>query len=134
MSAVFRAAGRVSMLAMIVKLTCMTGGRLPTDLWVKAHVRRCSTEGVPVIVARRGDPHSGIVILKINQHDAGCRVMGQIRDLDGELGWLEALNGELVPEAEADAYIARQAERDPDLWVIEIEDRLGRHWVDGEII
>jgi hypothetical protein len=35
---------------------------------------------------------------------------------------------------EADAYIARQAERDPDLWVMEVEDRLGRHWVDGAVI
>ena len=85
------------------------------------------------MVVRRGDPHSGIVILKLNQLEAGCRVMSQMRDLDGKLGWMEALEGALVPEAEADAYIARQAERDPDLWVIEIEDRLGRHWVDGAV-
>ena len=84
-------------------------------------------------MAHRGDPHSGIVILKLNQLDQGCRVMSQMRDLDGKLGWMEALEGALVPEAEADVYIARQAERDPDLWVIEIEDRLGRHWVDGAI-
>ena len=88
---------------------------------------------VPVVVVR-GDPHSGIVILKLNQLEAGCRVMSQMRDLDGKLGWLEALDGALVPEAEANAYIARQTERDPDLWVIEIEDRLGRHWVDGDVI
>ena len=86
------------------------------------------------MVARRGDPYSGIIILKLNQLDAGCRVMSQLRGLDGKLGWLEALDGALVPEAEADAYIARQVKRDPDLWVIEIEDRLGRHWVDGKII
>jgi hypothetical protein len=120
--------------ACAVRLISMVEGRLPTDLWVKAHVKRCSAEGVPVIVARRGDPHSGIVILKLNQLDQGCRVMSQIRDLDGKLGWMEALEGALVPEAEADAYIARQAERDPDLWVIEIEDRLGRHWVDGAVL
>ena len=119
--------------ACAVRLISMVEGRLPTDLWVKAHVKRCSAEGVPVIVGRRGDPHSGIVILKLNQLDQGCRVMSQMRDLDGKLGWMEALEGALVPEAEADAYIARQAARDPDLWVIEIEDRLGRHWVDGAV-
>lgn len=118
----------------VVKLISMVEARLPTDLWVKAHVKRCSAEGVPVIVARRGDPHSGIVILKLNLLEQGCRVMSQMRDLDGKLGWLEALDGALVPEAEADAYIARQTARDPDLWVIEIEDRLGRHWVDGSVI
>ena len=120
--------------ALVVRLTIMAEGRLPTELWVKAHVRRCSAEGVPVVVVRRGDPHSGIVILKLNQLEAGCRVMSQMRGLDGRLGWLEALDGALVSEAEANAYIARQTERDPDLWVIEIEDRLGRHWVDGDVI
>jgi hypothetical protein len=117
-----------------VKLTFMTEGRIPTELWIKAHVKRCSAEGVPVYVLRRGDPHSGIVILKLNQLEEGCRVMNQMRDLDGKLGWLEALDGRLVPEAEANAYIARQTERDPDLWVVEIEDKLGRHWVDGDIL
>ena len=134
MDTVFRALGRLSMPTYVVRLIIMVEGRLPTDLWVKAHVKRCSAEGVPVIVARRGDPHSGIVILKLNQLDLGCRVMSQMRDLDGKLGWLEALEGALVPEVEADAYIARQAERDPDLWVMEVEDRLGRHWVDGAVI
>ncbi len=86
------------------------------------------------MVVRRGDPHSGIVILKMNQLEAGCRVLSQMRDLDGKLGWLEALDGALMSEADANAYIARQTERDPDLWVIEIEDRLGRHWVDGDVI
>ena len=134
MDTVFRVLGRLSMPTYVVRLIIMVEGRLPTDLWVKAHVKRCSAEGVPVIVARRGDPHSGIVILKLNQLDLGCRVMSQMRDLDGKLGWLEALEGALVPEVEADAYIARQAERDPDLWVMEVEDRLGRHWVDGAVI
>ena len=60
--------------------------------------------------------------------------MNQMRNLDGKLGWLEALDGRLVPETEANAYIARQTERDPDLWVVEIEDKLGRHWVDGDIL
>ncbi len=112
----------------------MPEARLPTELWIKAHVRRCSASGIPVTVSRRGDPHSGVVIVKINQLEAGCRVMVQARDLDGRLGWLPALEGRLVPEAEADAYIDRQAGRDPDLWVVEVEDRLGRNWFEGRII
>jgi hypothetical protein len=106
--------------------------RIPTELWVKAHVKRCSAAGVPVVVARRGDPHSGVVIVKLNQLEAGCRVMTQARDSEGRLGWRQALDGQLVEEAEADVYIRRQTEYDPDLWVVEIEDRLGRNWLDGE--
>ena len=48
-------------------------------------------------------------------------------DLDGRLAWFEALDGAAVPDAEADAYIARAAARDPDIWVIEIEHREGWH-------
>lgn len=105
----------------------MTDDRLPTELWVSAGVRRCSDESVPVAVVRRGEAQSGTVILKLNQLDRGCRVLTQTRDLDGRLSWFPALDGAAVPEPEADAYITRAAERDPDIWVIEIEHREGWH-------
>lgn len=106
--------------------------RIKTEYWVHAHLRRCALEAVPAFVVRRGDNERGMVMLKINTLDGGCRVLTQARDLDGKLGWMAALNGEPAPEAEADAYIARQTQRDPDLWVIEIEDREGRNWFEGE--
>lgn len=109
----------------------MTDGRIPTELWVKAHLRRLSAQGVPAVIARRGDRHGGMVILKVNRLDLGCRVLTQTRDLDGELCWMPALKGELVPESEADDYIARQTARDRDLWVVEIEARDGDHGFEG---
>ena len=111
----------------------MSDDRLPTDLWVMAHVRRCSAEGLPVTVARKGEAKGGTLILKLNLFDKGCRVLSQARDLDGKLGWLAAFEGQLVPEAEADAYIARAVSRDPDLWVVEVEDREGRHPFEGRV-
>lgn len=112
----------------------MSEERLPTELWVQAHLRRLSAEATPVALLRRGEPERGTVLLKLNLLDGGCRILTQARDLDGRLGWLAALSGKLVPEAEADAYIARAVERDPDLWVIEIEDRAGRNPFDGRMI
>ncbi|MCG8357000.1 MAG: DUF1491 family protein [Kiloniellales bacterium] len=107
--------------------------RLPTDVWVMAHVRRCNAEGVPAVVARKGELKGGTLLLKLNQLDQGCRVLSQTRDIDGVLGWLAAFKGALVPEAEADAYIARAVERDPDLWVVEVEHREGWHPFDGKV-
>ena len=106
--------------------------RIKTEYWVHAHLRRCALEAVPAFVVRRGDNERGMVLLKINTLDGGCRVLTQGRDLEGKLGWMAALDGELTPEPEADAYIARQTARDPDLWVIEIEDREGRNWFEGD--
>jgi len=108
--------------------------RLPTELWVQAHLRRCSIDAMPAALLRRGEPERGTVLLKLNQIEAGCRILTQARDLDGRLGWLAALGGKLVAEAEADAYIARAVERDPDLWVIEIENPDGRNPFDGKLI
>jgi hypothetical protein len=109
----------------------MDEARIPTELWIKAHLRRLSATGVPAFVVRRGDPHGGMVILKVNRLDLGCRVLTQTRDLDGVLSWMPALKGDLVPEVEADDYISRQTARDPDLWVVEVETRDGEHGFEG---
>ncbi len=108
--------------------------RIPTKLWVSAHIRRCDSEGVPAVVVRRGDPHSGMVIVRVNLLEGASRVLVQMRGADGKLGWLPAMGGKTAPDAEVDTYIRRQTERDPDLWVIELEDRLDRHWLDGAIL
>lgn len=112
----------------------MIDDRIPTHIWVMGHVRRSNAEGIPATVARKGDAMGGLLMLKINRLEHGVGVLSQMRDLDGRLAWLAAFDGRLVAEAEADAYIARAAERDPDLWVVEIEDREGRHPFEGKVL
>jgi hypothetical protein len=112
----------------------MPDAQLPTDLWIRAHLRRCFAEGVAATVARRGEFFRGSVLLKLNRLEQGCAILTQARDSEGRLGWLPALAGRLVPESEADSYIARAIARDPDLWVIEIEDREGRHPFEGRLL
>ena len=112
----------------------MTDDRLPTDVWVRAHLRRCHAEAVPATVVRRGERTGGSLLLKLNQNEAGCRVLTQSRDIEGRLAWLPALKGALVPEPEADAYIERAVARDPDLWVVEVETRDGDHGFEGKEI
>ena len=97
--------------------------RIPTHVWVEAEIRRLSDSGVGVYVAARGDKTGGMVLQKIGNLDGQCRLMGLQRDLLGKLVWINALQDDVVEEREADAYIKRAIERDPDLWVVEIEDR-----------
>jgi hypothetical protein len=108
--------------------------RIPTELWVKAHIRRCNAEAIPAVVVHKGDATGGTVLLKLVQHRVGCRVLSQVRDLEGRLGWLSALGEAPVPESEADAYVSRAVARDPDLWVIEVETRDGSHPFEGRAL
>lgn len=107
--------------------------RLKAEIWVQAHIRRCSALGIPVFVVRRGDSTAGVVLIKLNTLGDGCTVFSPTRRGDGERIWLRATGAEPVAETEADAYIARQLNFDPDLWVIEIEDREGRHLLDAPV-
>ena len=108
--------------------------RLSTDVWVRAHIRRLIACAIPATVARKGEPESGTVLLKVNLLTDGVKVLSQIRDIEGRLAWMAAFDGRAVSEAEADDYLNRHVARDPDVWIIEIEDREGRHGFDGPVI
>ena len=101
----------------------MSEARLPTALWVEAHLRRLGQEAIPYYIVQKGAYAAGTVLLKINGMENGCRLLIQQRDIEGRLGWMSALKEEILPEAKADDYIRRATARDPDLWVIEVEDR-----------
>lgn len=100
--------------------------RLKTKTWVQASVRRADIEGLAVFVVRSGDPDAGSVLVKLNRFENGCVVYSQTYDDAGQRAWIAATGEEPVEEKTADAYIARTVEFDPDLWVIEVEDRDGR--------
>lgn len=97
---------------------------LPTELWLDARLRALNAAGISYYIIRRGAYASGIVLLKINGLNGACRLLIQQRNFTTDkLEWAAALKEEIVAEGEADAYVARAVARDPDLWVIEIEDR-----------
>jgi hypothetical protein len=108
--------------------------RLKTAIWIRALIRRCDLAAVAVAVVARGDGDSGAVLIKLNGRDEGCAVLAQARGPDGELIWMRATGGAAVAEADADAYVARQRGRDPDLWVVEIESRAPEAVLDGRIV
>ena len=109
--------------------------RLKSGIWVKALIRRCDVAAIPIAVVARGDGDAGAILLKLNGGVAeGCSVLTQARGQDGELLWMRATGPVLVAEADADAYIARQRQRDPDIWVVEIEHPEAGNVVDGRVV
>ena len=108
--------------------------RLKTSIQVKALIRRCDLAAIGVAVTARGDPDAGAILVKLCEREAGATVLAQTRRADGTLGWLRATGAAPVAEGDADAYIARQRQRDPDLWVVEIETALPGTVLDDGII
>jgi len=100
---------------------------LNSDLWVGALIRRAQIEGANATVVRKGDARAGTVIVKAyNTSDRTAQVFTEAFGQDGDRLWIQPVTG---TESDIDAYIERQRGYDPDLWVVEIEDRQGRNFI-----
>ena len=109
--------------------------RLKSAIWVQAQLRLCGLRDLPVYVVRKGDADAGVILLKLNNLDGGCRVYSQTRAASGALAWSAAGGDDnVMTESDADAYVERQASFDPDIWVIEIEDPKGVYELDGDVL
>nr|WP_238934792.1 DUF1491 family protein [Maricaulis parjimensis] len=101
---------------------------MKTKIWVDALVRRAETGFASAYVIRRGDEDAGAVLVKVVAADRLARLFVPARDEQGERVW-QLFRKDAVPESEADAYCARRSDDDPDIWIVEIEDREGRHFL-----
>jgi hypothetical protein len=108
--------------------------RLKTELWVKAYLRRCALEGSTAVLVRRGDRDGGAVFIKVSRLDGTATLFGPapagLDEQARDRRWRACLGPPAVPEREADAYLARQVGFDPDLWILAVDDRAGRHFLD----
>jgi hypothetical protein len=101
---------------------------LSTDIWVGALIRRAELAGAFAVVARKGDPRAGAVLVKVlDRRDGSARLYSEAFRGAGERVWMQPVPSEA--EAELDAYIERARRIDPDLWVVEIDDAEGRHFL-----
>ena len=101
---------------------------LNSDLWVSALIRRAEIGGAFATVVKKGDDRAGSVIVKAyDTTTRTARLFTEAFGPDGDRLWIQPVTSD--SETELDAYIARQRGYDPDLWVVEIEDRQGRHFI-----
>lgn len=102
--------------------------RLTARFWVDAYLTRLRLFDIPAFVTAHGDDTGGAVVVKLNTLDGQGQLFHRSFDLEtGGRVWAELAQGS---EADVDAAIERQRGFDPDLWVIEVEDRAGRHLLD----
>ncbi|GHE01749.1 GTP-binding protein Era [Defluviimonas sp. 20V17] len=104
--------------------------RLTSDFWVRAYLRRLQLADIPAFITAHGDDTAGAVLVKLTTLDGKARAFQRSFDLmSGERAWLVLAEGE---ERAVDEAINRQRGFDPDLWVIEVESREGRHLLDED--
>ncbi|MCY4151213.1 MAG: DUF1491 family protein [Aestuariivita sp.] len=102
--------------------------RLSSQFWVQAYFKRLQLAGISGYVVIHGDDTAGAILVKLNTLDGNASAYQRSIDpSSGNSSWM-LLNQ--TNEAEIDASIRRQCALDPDLWVLEIEDRSGRHLLD----
>ena len=103
--------------------------RLTTEFWVQAYIRRLALADIPAFVVAKGDVTAGAVLVKQAPLDGTATLFQRSYDLDGNRVWVTLAEG---AKPDVDEAIARQRSFDPDIWVIEVEDRAGRHLLDED--
>jgi hypothetical protein len=108
--------------------------RLKSELWVKAYLRRCRTEGADALLVRRGDTDAGAIYIKVSRLDGTALLYGPapagLDEAREDRRWQPFLKGGPAAEAEVDGYLERQIGFDADIWIVAVEDRAGRHFLD----
>jgi hypothetical protein len=107
--------------------------RLKAGIFIRALIRRAEVAGAQAFVVRKGSEEAGAVFLKISRLDGTSMILSQARRGEGELVWVKPL-GDSADDAAAAKYFEKQSRFDPDLWIIEIEDRQGRTFVDEPVV
>ena len=107
--------------------------RLKADIWIRALIRRAQVAGAFAAVVRKGDETAGSLLLKVNSLDGQAIVYVPGYDMDGQRVWRLHSAAGATPEADADIYIEKAVSRDPDVWVVEVEDSQGRAFLDEPV-
>ena len=111
----------------------MADARIKAGLWVSAALRLAFNDGRGGAVLRRGDADAG-GLLVVLRGAAGLCVLSQVSAPDGAPAWMRATGADPVAQDVADAYVARQVGRDPDLWVVEFDAPDYQPPFDGRIV
>jgi len=103
--------------------------RITSVFWVKAYLARLRVMDIPAFLTARGDATAGAVLVKINTLDGNAAAYQRSYDVDGNRIWVPLSEG---TDAEVEEALSRQRKYDPDIWVIEVEDKQGRSLLDQD--
>lgn len=106
---------------------------LISQILVQALIRRAQVQGAFALVREHGDDNAGSVLVLVNTLDGKASLFGQTRNSNYDRVW-ENLCQPGTDYKAAEEILSRRLKSDPDLWVVEIEDRKGRHFLTEDIL
>ncbi len=105
--------------------------RLRSDFWVSAYLRRCGVEGVDAALRKRGASEAGAIFVKVDHLDGTASLYGPAPQLflddTGERLFTPVLQA--VTPLDVEERMTRELRFDPDLWLVEVDVRAGRHFL-----
>ncbi|MBM7481394.1 hypothetical protein ACVWWI_005296 [Bradyrhizobium sp. USDA 3686] len=109
--------------------------RLKSNIWVSAYLRRCQTEGVYGAVRRRGAEEAGAVFVKVSLLDGNAMLYVPAPQTSYEDGrpvdrFFVPLAPQPMPEPAVEERLTKEIRFDSDIWIVETEDRAGRHFLE----
>jgi hypothetical protein len=102
---------------------------------VAAYLRRCQTEGIFGAVRKRGAEEAGAVFVKVALLDGNAMlyVPAPQTAYDDSHPFERIFTPSWatpVPEPAIEERLVKEIRFDPDVWIVETEDRAGRHFLD----
>jgi hypothetical protein len=109
--------------------------RLKSSIWVAGYLRRCQGAGVFGAVRRRGAEEAGAVFVKVALMDGTAMLFvpapqTAYDDSRPVERVFTPSPPQAVEEQAVEARLAKEISFDPDIWIVEIEDKAGRHFLD----
>jgi hypothetical protein len=111
--------------------------RLKSEIWVKAYLRRCTANGAMAVVVRHGDDDAGAIFIKVSRADRQAAVFvpapAGLEGSDYGRQFVAGLGGKFFADDDIEKFLAKERGFDSDLWIVEIEDRDGRHFLGDDL-
>jgi hypothetical protein len=102
---------------------------------VAAYIRTCNSASAPAVLRKRGAAEAGAIVVKIDRLDGTAAVFGpapqtELENASSERRFARLHREEWLGTAAAETLLLREIRFDPDLWIIDVEDRAGRSFLD----
>ena len=112
--------------------------RLTSEFFVSAYIRRCGVEGAFAALRRRGGAEAGAIFILIDRLDGTGTLYGpasqsSYEDRPSDRAFTRLHKAEVLPREEFEARLDKEIRFDPDCWIVEVEERTGRHFLETVI-